>query len=71
MSCSARSGPPDVRGDRSQAPIDRHRVVDNGRVWAAGGVFSGLEMGLYLLLEFGDDERFVDTVAKVMEYGRQ
>lgn len=51
--------------------IDRHRVVDTGRVLTAGGISSGLEMGLYLLLKFGHDEAFVDAVAKVMEYERQ
>lgn len=51
--------------------IDRHRVVDTGRVLTAGGISSGLEMGFYLLLKFGHDEAFVDAVAKVMEYERQ
>ena len=51
--------------------IDRHRVVDTGRILTAGGISSGLEMGLYLLLKFGHDDAFVDAVAKVMEYERQ
>lgn len=51
--------------------IDRHRIVDQGQVITAGGISSGLETGLYLLLRFGHDEAFVDTVAKVMEYERQ
>lgn len=51
--------------------IDRHRVVDTGRVITAGGISSGLETGLYLLQRFGHDEAFVDAVAKVMEYEKQ
>ena len=51
--------------------IDRHRIVDTGRVITAGGISSGLEMGLYLLSRFGYDEEFVDTTAYVMEYDRQ
>jgi len=51
--------------------IDRHRVVDTGRVITAGGISSGLETGLYLLSRFGKDDAFVDSVAKVMEYEKQ
>lgn len=51
--------------------IDRHRVVDTGRVITGGGISSGLEVGLHLLGRFGYDEIFVDTVAYVMEYDRQ
>lgn len=51
--------------------IDRHRVVDQGRVITAGGISSGLETGLYLLLRFGYDEAFVNSVARIMEYERQ
>lgn len=51
--------------------IDRHRVVDQGRVITAGGISSGLETGLYLLSRFGHDEAFVDSVARIMEYERQ
>lgn len=51
--------------------IDRHRVVDQGRVITAGGISSGLETGLHLLLRFGHDDAFVDSVAKVMEYEKQ
>ncbi|MGH8184713.1 MAG: DJ-1/PfpI family protein [Rhodanobacteraceae bacterium] len=51
--------------------IDRHRIVDQGQVITAGGISSGLETGLYLLLRFGHDEAFVDSVAKIMEYERQ
>lgn len=51
--------------------IDRHRIVDTGRIITAGGISSGLEMGLYLLLRFGYSDEFVDTVAYVMEYDQQ
>lgn len=51
--------------------IDRHRIVDQGRIITAGGISSGLETGLYLLLRFGHDEAFVDSVAKIMEYEKQ
>lgn len=51
--------------------IDEHRIVDTGRIVTAGGISSGIEMGLHLLLRFGYSEEFVDTVAYVMEYDRQ
>lgn len=51
--------------------IDRHRIVDAGRVITGGGITSGLEMGFYLLERFGYDEEFVNTVAHVMEYEEQ
>lgn len=51
--------------------IDRHRIVDQGRVITAGGISSGLETGLYLLLRFGHDEAFVESAARIMEYERQ
>ncbi|XSG84698.1 MAG: DJ-1/PfpI family protein [Methylohalobius sp. ZOD2] len=51
--------------------LDRHRIVDTGRIVTAGGISSGLEMGLYLLSRFGYDDEFVDTVAYIMEYDRQ
>lgn len=51
--------------------IDEHRIVDTGRIVTAGGISSGIEMGLHLLGRFGYDEAFVDTVAYVMEYDRQ
>src|SRR5699024_8224901 len=35
-----------------QCSIDRHRIVDQGQVITAGGISSGLETGLYLLLRF-------------------
>ncbi len=51
--------------------IDRHRIVDSGRVITAGGISSGIEMGFYLLERFGYDEKFVDNVAYIMEYEKQ
>jgi transcriptional regulator GlxA family with amidase domain len=51
--------------------IDRHRIVDQGRVITAGGISSGLETGLYLLSRFGHDDAFVDSVARIMEYEKQ
>lgn len=51
--------------------IDRHRVVDQGRIITAGGISSGLETGLYLLSRFGHDDAFVDAVARIMEYEQQ
>lgn len=54
-----------------QCQIDRHRVVDQGRIITAGGISSGLETGLYLLLRFGHDDAFVAEVARIMEYEKQ
>jgi transcriptional regulator GlxA family with amidase domain len=54
-----------------QCQIDRHRIVDSGRIITAGGITSGLEMGLYLLERFGFDEGFVNTVVHIMEYEKQ
>lgn len=54
-----------------QCSIDRHRVVDQGQIITAGGISSGLETGLYLLLRFGHDGAFVDEVARIMEYEQQ
>ncbi len=51
--------------------IDRHRIVDTGRIITAGGISSGLEMGFYLLKRFGYDDKFVETTAFVMEYEKQ
>lgn len=51
--------------------IDRHRIVDAGRILTAGGITSGLEMGFYLLERFGYDEAFVNQVAHIMEYEEQ
>jgi transcriptional regulator GlxA family with amidase domain len=54
-----------------KARIDRHRIVDSGRVITAGGITSGLETGFYLLERFGFSEGFVTAVARIMEYDRQ
>ncbi len=54
-----------------KAIIDRHRIVDSGRIITAGGISSGLEMGFYLLERFGYEEKFVETVAHIMEYEKQ
>lgn len=51
--------------------IDRHRIVDTGRIVTGGGITSGIEMGFHLLHRFGYDEAFVNTVAHVMEYEQQ
>jgi transcriptional regulator GlxA family with amidase domain len=48
--------------------ISRARVVDAGRIVTAGGICSGMEMGFHLLRRAGYDERFIDEVARVMEY---
>lgn len=51
--------------------IDRHRIVDTGRIITAGGITAGLEMGFYILERFGFDTEFVDSVARIMEYEKQ
>ena len=51
--------------------IDRHRIVDTGRIITGGGITSGLEMGFYLLERFGYDEKFVNDTAYIMEYEKQ
>ena len=51
--------------------IDRHRIVDTGRIITGGGITSGIEMGFHLLGRFGYDEKFVDTTAYIMEYEKQ
>lgn len=51
--------------------IDRHRIVDAGRIITGGGITSGIEMGFYLLERFEYDEAFVNTVAHIMEYEEQ
>jgi transcriptional regulator GlxA family with amidase domain len=53
------------------AIIDRHRIVDTGRIITAGGITSGLEMGFYLLERFGYAPDFVDKTAHIMEYEKQ
>ncbi|HEX8947882.1 MAG TPA: DJ-1/PfpI family protein [Dissulfurispiraceae bacterium] len=51
--------------------IDRHRIVDTGRIITGGGITSGIEMGFYLLERFGYDDAFIQTVAHIMEYEEQ
>jgi transcriptional regulator GlxA family with amidase domain len=48
--------------------LSRARVVDAGRVITAGGISSGMELGFHLLRRAGYTERFIDDVARVMEY---
>jgi transcriptional regulator GlxA family with amidase domain len=48
--------------------ISRARVVDQGRIVTAGGITSGMEIGLHLLRRAGHDEKFISEVARVMEY---
>lgn len=50
--------------------VSRARIVDSGRIVTAGGICSGMEMGFHLLRRAGYDERFIDEVARVMEYSR-
>lgn len=50
--------------------VDEARVVDTGQVVSAGGVTSGLDLGLYLVdREFGDE--IADSVATTLEYERR
>jgi transcriptional regulator GlxA family with amidase domain len=51
--------------------IDRHRVVDSGRIVTGGGITSGIEVGFHLLKRFGYDVDFVKNVAYIMEYEKQ
>ncbi len=48
--------------------ISRARVVDAGRLLTAGGISSGMELGLHLLRRAGYDDTFINDVARVMEY---
>jgi transcriptional regulator GlxA family with amidase domain len=50
--------------------ISHARVVDAGRIITAGGISSGMELGLHLLRRAGYDQAFVEGVARVMEYQR-
>lgn len=54
-----------------QCKIDRHRVVDTGRIVTGGGITSGMEVGFHLLKRFGYDVDFVRKVANIMEYEKQ
>jgi len=51
--------------------IDRHRVVDTGRIITGGGITSGIEVAFHLLKRFGHDAEFVKKVAHIMEYEKQ
>ncbi|MCX5869427.1 MAG: DJ-1/PfpI family protein [Deltaproteobacteria bacterium] len=51
--------------------IDKHRVVDSGRIITGGGITSGIEVGFHLLRRFGYTPEFVDKVAYIMEYEKQ
>ena len=58
---------------REMAPacrVSHARVVDAGRIITAGGICSGMEMGFHLLRRAGYDEKFIDDVARVMEYSK-
>jgi transcriptional regulator GlxA family with amidase domain len=48
--------------------ISRARVVDAGRIITAGGIASGMELGLHLLRRAGYGEDLISEVARVMEY---
>lgn len=50
--------------------VSRARVVDTGRVITAGGIASGMELGLHVLRRAGYDENFISDVARIMEYQR-
>jgi transcriptional regulator GlxA family with amidase domain len=54
-----------------EVKLSRARVVDTGRIITAGGISSGMELGLYLLERHGYDDAFVGEVARIMEYQRQ
>jgi transcriptional regulator GlxA family with amidase domain len=58
---------------REMAPkcrVSRARVVDTGRIITAGGICSGMEMGFHLLRRAGYDDKFINDVARVMEYSK-
>jgi transcriptional regulator GlxA family with amidase domain len=48
--------------------ISRARVVDAGRIITAGGIASGMELGLHLLRRAGYPEDLIGEIARVMEY---
>lgn len=54
-----------------EVELSRARIVDIGRIITAGGITSGMELGFYLLERHGYDEKFVNEVARIMEYQRQ
>lgn len=51
--------------------IDRHRVVDSGRIITGGGITSGIEVAFHILKRFGYNVEFRDKVAYIMEYEKQ
>lgn len=51
--------------------IDRHRVVDTGRIITGGGISSGIEIGFHLLKRFGYNSDYIEKVAHIMEYEAQ
>ena len=51
--------------------IDRHRVVDSGRIITGGGITSGIEVGFHILKRFGYAVEFINKVAYIMEYEKQ
>lgn len=53
-----------------QCRVSRARVVDAGRIITAGGICSGMEMGFHLLRRAGYDDKFINDVARVMEYSK-
>ena len=50
--------------------ISRARVVDSGRIVTAGGIASGMELGLHLLRRAGYSEQVLAEIARVVEYRR-
>ncbi|NTV14734.1 MAG: hypothetical protein HGA96_12520 [Desulfobulbaceae bacterium] len=54
-----------------RAIIDRHHILDTDRIITAGGISSGLEIVSHLLERFGFDEKFINTLAHIMEYEEQ
>jgi transcriptional regulator GlxA family with amidase domain len=51
--------------------IDRHRVVDTGRIITGGGITSGIEVGFHLLKRFGYNTDYIERVVHIMEYEEQ
>lgn len=55
---------------KSGAEVVTARVVDDGDIISAGGVTSGLDLGLYLIERFANPE-LAEQVARSMEYERR
>ena len=49
---------------------DALRPVQTGRMVTAGGITSGMEMGFHLLRRAGYTEKFIEEVARAMEYSQ-